>query len=250
MADALPERLPPAWILAGGLGTRLREVLPDRAKALAPIGSRPFLALLLDQLRAAGFEDVVMLLGARHEGVVEFIAAQSPARADEPPPLRIRVSIESSPLGTGGAVKNAEALATEPFFLLNGDTYVDFDARAMWRQHRDSGALATLAVVQRDDCRRFGRVDFTPEGFLAGFREKTDAAEPGWINAGVYLLQPEVVSLIPADRPVSLEREVFPTLLASGRRVAVSRQAGTFFDIGTPDDLRAFQEYAQLKHHD
>ena len=137
-----------------------------------------------------------------------------------------------------------------PFFLLNGDTYVDFDARAMWRQHRDSGALATLAVVQRDDCRRFGRVDFTPEGFLAGFREKTDAAEPGWINAGVYLLQPEVVSLIPADRPVSLEREVFPTLLASGRRVAVSRQAGTFFDIGTPDDLRAFQEYAQLKHHD
>ena len=78
--------------------------------------------------RAAGFEDVVMLLGARHEGVVEFIAAQAPARADEPPPLRIRVSIESSPLGTGGAVKNAEALATEPFFLLNGDTYVDFDA--------------------------------------------------------------------------------------------------------------------------
>jgi NDP-sugar pyrophosphorylase family protein len=236
--------LPPAWILAGGLGTRLAEVLPDRPKALAPIGDRPFLAIMLDQLQAAGFERVLLLLGARHQLILDFLAGWSD-QTPHGPPLRIETSIEPGPLGTGGALKHAQSRAREPFFVLNGDTYADFDAAALVRRHRDSGALVTLAAVEQADTGRFGRLDVTPDDLVQGFREKAVSSGPGLINAGVYVMQPEVLDLIPGDRPVSLEREIFPRL-AEGRRLAVSRQGGAFFDIGTPDDLRAFVDFSRV----
>jgi NDP-sugar pyrophosphorylase family protein len=241
-----PPSLPPAWILAGGLATRLASVLPDRPKALAPIGDRPFLAIQLEQLYGLGFRRVLLLLGARHQAILDFLA-QPGGPAESRADLSIGTSIEPEPLGTGGALKHAQAHAHahEPFFLLNGDTYLDFDAQAMMRRHRSSGAVVTLAAVEQVDTSRFGRLDVTPEGFVRGFREKAASSGPGLINAGVYVMQPELLSLIVADRPVSLERELFPSLLAAGRKLAVAPQAGSFFDIGTPDDLRLFIEFSR-----
>lgn len=230
--------LPAAWILAGGLGTRLAAAVPDRPKALAPVGGRPFLDVLLDRLLGAGFERALLLLGVRHQAILEFLDERR-ARRGGGRDLEIEVAIEPAPLGTGGALRNARAHAGAAFFVLNGDTHVELDARAMLERHQQSGALMTMAAVEQADCRRFGRIDVTADGFLGGFREKSDSAGAGWINAGVYLMGPEVLSFIADDRPVSLESEVFPRLLAEGRRIAVAKQRGAFFDIGTPETLRA-----------
>jgi NDP-sugar pyrophosphorylase family protein len=236
--------LPPAWILAGGLGTRLAGVLPDLPKALAPVGGQPFLELLLDRLAAVGFDRVVLLLGVRHQAILDFLGERTRRRAGRGD-LRIDTSIEARPLGTAGALGNARAFAhgEGAFFVLNGDTYVDFDPRGMVARHRASGAAVTMAAIEQPDCRRFGRLDVTADGFLRRFEEKADSTGAGWVNAGVYLMQPEVLGDIPDDRPTSLESDVFPRLLSAGaRRIAVARQAGAFFDIGTPASLRALGE--------
>lgn len=239
-----PMSLPVAWILAGGLGTRLAAAVPDRPKALAPVGGRPFLDVLLDRLVAAGFERALLLLGVRHQAILDFLAERRARRAGLPD-LELEVAIEPRPLGTAGALRHAGAHAGEAFFVLNGDTHVELDARAMVERHRESRALMTVAAVEQADCRRFGRIELTPDGLLLGFREKSDSAGPGWINAGVYLMNREVLSFIADDRPVSLETEVFPRLLADGRRIAVAKQSGPFFDIGTPESLRELDELAR-----
>lgn len=246
--------MPPAWILAGGLGTRLAGVLGDLPKVLAPIAGRPFLDVLLNQLVAAGFERVVLLLGVQHQAVLDFlvhrgrrragqIATQGPAIDDLSSDLTIDVSIEARPLGTGGALLHARSHADGPFFLLNGDTYLDFDATGMVERHRNTKALVTMAAVERPDCRRFGSLDADAAGVLRGFREKMESVGKGLINAGVYLMQPEIMSFIADGRSVSLEGEVFPRLISEGRRVAIARQQGEFFDIGTPESLREFERF-------
>jgi D-glycero-alpha-D-manno-heptose 1-phosphate guanylyltransferase len=236
--------LPAAWILAGGLGTRLAGVLPELPKALAPVGGHPFLDLLLDRLVAAGFHRVVLLLGVRHQAILDFLGERTRRRAGRGD-LRIDTSVEARPLGTAGALGHARALAhgDDAFFVLNGDTYVDFEPRGMVARHRASQAAVTMAAVEQPDCHRFGRLEVTSDGFLRRFEEKAASAGAGWVNAGVYLMQPEVLSDIPDDQPTSLESDVFPRLLSGARRIAVARQAGAFFDIGTPASLRALEEF-------
>jgi NDP-sugar pyrophosphorylase family protein len=238
----MKKRLPATWILAGGLGTRLAAVVPDRPKALALIGDRPFLDIVFDQLLAAGIERVVLLLGARHEAILRFLDERK-ARRPGAPELQVETSIEPSPLGTGGAVKFAERFATEPFFLLNGDTYLDFNPMDLVARHEASGALVTLAASHQQDTRRFGQLELTNDGFVSGFREKADSTGAGYINGGVYLVEPSLLELIPEGRPVSLEQETFPLAIATGKRMAALPQSGDFFDIGTPESYRAFLAY-------
>lgn len=248
------DKLPAAWILAGGLGTRLAGVLGDLPKVLAPIAERPFLDVLLDQLVVAGFERVVLLLGVQHQAVLDFLVDRGRRRAGQiatqittinglSDDLTIDVSVEARPLGTGGALLHARSHADGPFFLLNGDTYLDFDAAGMVERHRNTQALVTMAAVERPDCRRFGSIDADSEGVLRGFREKMDSVGKGLINAGVYLMQPEIMSFIADGRAVSLEGEVFPRLVSEGRRVVIARQQGELFDIGTPESLREFERF-------
>jgi len=233
-----------ALILAGGLGTRLSSVLPDRPKVLAPIAERPFLEILIDQLLARGIRHLVLLLGSRAEQVISYVKVQ---RAAWPEDLEVEFSVEASPLGTGGAVKLAERFCTDRFFLLNGDTYFDLDIPALIRTHEDTGALLTLAGAEVPNADRYGRLELSADGFVSRFREKDTSAGPGLINAGVYLMSPAVFGHIPTGRAVSLESEVFPALLAGGQRIAVSAQQGTFFDIGTPSSYQLFVDFCREK---
>jgi NDP-sugar pyrophosphorylase family protein len=233
-----------ALILAGGLGTRLSSVLADRPKVLAPIATRPFLDILIEQLLSRGVRHFVLLLGNRADQVISHVKNQGGAW---PADVDVAFSVEASPLGTGGAVKLAERFCTGAFLLLNGDTYFDLDMAALLRTHHDTQALITMAAAEVSDADRYGRLEVSDDGWVRRFREKDTSAGPGLINAGVYLMSPAVLGHIPAGRAVSLESEVFPALLKGGQRIAVSAQQGTFFDIGTPSSYRGFVDFCREK---
>lgn len=222
-------------ILAGGKGTRLASVVADRPKVLAPVDGRPFLDHLLAMLERRGLRRLVFLLGHRHEDVTAALVARAPGA------LSFEWVIEAEPLGTGGALRNAAAHCTRDFFLVNGDTFVDFDAAALLAAHEASGAAVTLAAVSVPDAGRYGALDVDDAGVVRAFREKAQPSGPGLINGGVYVVAPRVLELVAPGRAVSLESEVMPALLSRGERLlAVPQPGATFFDIGTPESLAAF----------
>lgn len=223
-----PTRTITAAILAGGLGSRLRPVLCNRPKVLAEVAGRPFVTYLLDRLVTAGVREAILLTG--HLG--EQVEAELGDRYRE---LRLRYSHEESPLGTGGAVRAALPLVTTPqLLLLNGDSYCDFDVDPFVKFHQARRTGVSLVLAPVADTGRYGRVRVGAFEQVVGFDEKQADGGPGWINAGVYLLDREVLDDIRADGPVSLEREVMPGWVARGL-VHGYRQKGRFLDIGTPE---------------
>jgi NDP-sugar pyrophosphorylase family protein len=231
-----------AFILAGGLGTRLSGLIPDRPKVLAPIADRPFLDILVQQLVARGVRRLVLLLGHRAEQVLDFVAAR---RQVWPVDLDIVSSVEARPLGTAGAVKLAQRYCDGRFLLLNGDTYFDLDLAALLRTHAEQAASVTLAAATVSDAGRYGRLDVSTSGLVEAFREKDVTAGAGLINAGIYLMEPGIFDHIAPDAVVSLERDVFPRLLRAGAPIAVSAQQGAFFDIGTPESYASFVGFCE-----
>lgn len=227
---------PTAVILAGGLGRRLRSVVPDRQKALAPVAGRPFLALLLERLGAAGMRDVILAVGHRAAGVRAFCGDGRRFGVE------VRYSEERAPLGTAGAMALAAPLArTDPFLVLNGDTLAELDWDDLLRHHATRGASLTMALAAVPDRGRFGTVEVDPNGRVTGFAEKAMAGA-GWVNAGVYVVARTVLERCPAlarrsgARPASLERDVLPSLV--GRGLHGFRAPGLrFLDIGTPAAL-------------
>ncbi|HYE57695.1 MAG TPA: sugar phosphate nucleotidyltransferase, partial [Rhodothermales bacterium] len=181
--------LPPAVVLCGGLGTRLRTVVSDRPKVLAEVGGVPFLTLLLRHLQGAGVARVILSAGYRADQIEAYVRTDAPGR------LTVEVVAEPEPLGTGGALRlaaHAAGLRT-PFLALNGDTFCDADLAALVAAHKARpDALATLALVRVPDAARYGTVAFDPDTHrVAAFAEK----QPGraaWVNAGVYVLDPAV----------------------------------------------------------
>ena len=224
-----------AVILAGGLGTRLRSVVADRPKVMAEIHGRPFLAYLFDQLVAAGLSHVVVCTG--------YLGTQvNSCFGDSYGPLRISYSQELSPLGTGGALRLAlPLLESNPVLVLNGDSFCDADLMGFSSWHLERRATASLVLTEMSNTERFGRVRVDAAGAVTGFAEKSNASGPGWINAGIYLLDRQLLEMIPADGPVSLEREIFPGWI--GRGLCGYESAGRFLDIGTPESLAAAAEF-------
>ncbi|MCI0455432.1 MAG: nucleotidyltransferase family protein [Gemmataceae bacterium] len=219
----------PALILVGGLGTRLRSVLPDRPKALAPVAGRPFLSYLFDQLQAAGLRRAVLCTGYQAHQVEATFGPRYGA-------LVLTYSREEAPLGTGGALRLAlPKLDAEEALVLNGDSYVDYPLAEFHAWHREHGFAGSLLLTWTEDTARFGTVEVDAAGRIRAFREKQGLARPGWINAGIYLLARRLLEALPAGRPVSLEREAFPAWLAGGLGGPVRRAA--FLDVGTPESL-------------
>jgi len=220
------------FVLVGGLGTRLAALHPDRPKVLVEVAGRAFVDHVIDGLAAQGVDDVVLCAGHRADAVRAHVAAHDRAAA-------VRVVEEPLPLGTAGALayaRHAAGHAHETFLAVNGDTWAEFDAPALLALHRALDADATLACYRVDDASARGTVERDDAGHLTAFREKADHG-PAWVSDGVYALEPRALVGVPTDRASSLERDVFPALLARGRMLGAWASQGTFWDMGTPEGL-------------
>jgi D-glycero-alpha-D-manno-heptose 1-phosphate guanylyltransferase len=227
-------------VLAGGLGTRLRQVVSDRPKVLAEIHGRPFLAYLLDQLAAAGFRRVVLCTGYLWEKIYGTFGASYKS-------LHLFYSHEREPLGTAGGLRLAlSRLQSDPVLVMNGDSYCAADLRPFFQWHCRRAARASLLLIRMAQPGRYGSVNVDNDGVVLEFREKSQKGANGWINAGVYLLSQAVLASIPQQRKVSLEYDVFPQWIGHG--LCGYQTDGAFLDIGTPEDfLRADQFFSYIK---
>ena len=224
-----------AAILAGGLGSRLRPAVSGRPKALANIGERPFLTYLFDQLLAAGARDVVLCTGYLGDQI-RMIFGESYNT------LRLNYSQESTPLGTAGALRLAlPLLNSNPVLVMNGDSYCDANIREFWFWHERWHSNATLLLTKVFDTERFGQVKVDTDGKVTDFKEKGSGQGSGWINAGIYLLNRDLLEEIPVNQAVSLEREVFPSWI--GRGLYGFQSEARFMDIGTPEAYSSAQSF-------
>jgi D-glycero-alpha-D-manno-heptose 1-phosphate guanylyltransferase len=226
-----------ALILAGGRGERLRSVVSDRPKPMALVDGVPFLEILIRSLAAKGVKDFVLLTGYMGGMIEEYF--KEPFDGS----LSIRLSQESRPLGTGGAVKIAESMASDPSLLVNGDTFFDGDLDSIVYFHKEQSAVVTLSLYPVDDVSRYGSVEVDRDGRITGFREKAEGAGPGLINAGLSVLSGEFIRSLP-DGPFSMEQEIFPALVKSGRMFGLCMKR-PFFDIGTPKSYSQFKNFVE-----
>ncbi|MDR6573151.1 D-glycero-alpha-D-manno-heptose 1-phosphate guanylyltransferase [Curtobacterium sp. 320] len=215
-------------VLAGGLGTRLRGAVPDGTpKPMAPVAGRPFLEWLLEDCARAGATEFVLLVG-HHAAVIRDHFGSAFAG------VPVRYSTETSPRGTGGAVRDALPLLRDRFVVMNGDTYGAAELPTLLAALDGADFAMTLATVP--DVGRFGGVD-TDGARVVALREKGSTGR-GRINAGVYGMRKRFVETFPTDPFVSFERDVMEVRIPELRPPFVVGGA-TFFDIGVPDDLRA-----------
>ncbi len=221
-----------AIILVGGQGTRLRPVVSDVPKPMAPIRGRPFLAYLLDALEAQGFTEIVLAVGYLRDILMQTFGERHGR-------LRLRYSVEETPLGTGGAIRQAfAAVSGWPVFVLNGDTFLELNCAAMLDAHEAAGAELTMALTHVADATRYGRV-LTEAGRVTGF-EPAGRPGPGLINAGVYLFA--ATAMAPAELPeaFSFERDFLVPHLSRLCPLAHA-VSGYFIDIGIPEDFARAQ---------
>lgn len=234
MAERLEDAT--AAILAGGLGTRLRSRIADRPKVLALVRGRPYLAYLLEQLAEAGVRTAVLLTG--------YLADQIRSTfGDSYAGLRLSYSCEPSPLGTAGALRRAlPYFSSSTILLLNGDSYCAVSLPDFWEFHHRQAADLSLVLTPVEDCSRYGRVHLDFKGFILRFEEKRDIGDPGWVNAGLYLINRLLIQAVPAEAPVSLERDMCPQW-AAGKRCFGFPCQGRFLDIGTPESYAQAEEF-------
>ena len=217
-----------AVILAGGLGTRLRAAVPDLPKPMAPVAGRPFLEWLLERWIAQGVRRFVLSVGYR----AEVIRAHFGVRFGG---AEIDYAVEETPLGTGGGLLLALARLEggAPFLLLNGDTLLDVEWRALAAFHAERGAEITIALMHNTAEGRYGGVETDAHGRIRAFGVRGAAVA----NSGVYLMDPRVLRARPMEnKPVSLENDLLPALIARGTRMYGMRCTGGFIDIGLPED--------------
>ena len=227
-----------AFVLAGGLGTRLKERFGDLPKALAPLGGRPFLLRQIEWLRAAGLSEVVVCAGHGAERLRDAIGE------GEALGLAVRWSVELEPLGTGGALRHALRFVEGPSLVANGDTLPECDPWDLERERWEHGAVGAVALFEVAEAEARGRVESNGAGRILRFVEK-DPSHRGaaWVNGGLYAFAPELWKRLP-EGPSSLERDVLPPLAAAGR-LQGWKSPGSFFDIGTPEEWeRAERRFA------
>lgn len=217
-------------ILAGGLGTRISQLHPDVPKPMIEVANRPFLEWVLRNLQRQGVNRLVVSLGHLAHVCERYLAT----RDGNPPVRSVR---ELQPLGTGGGFLLASA-ATEgadPLVLVNGDSLLTGDWSAAWTALANDQTDAVLLAVRMDDASRYGTLEVDATGRLIAFREKQPGR--GLVNAGVYLMKRRLLAQFPRATRLSMETDVFPSLLNQGARLHVEAIHGGFLDIGTPHSL-------------
>lgn len=220
-----------AIVLAGGFGTRLRQIVADVPKPMAPVAGRPFLELLLRSLGNKGFTRAILATGYMAEKISDHFGGHFAG-------MDLEYSVETEPLGTGGAVSQAARLVrADHFFVFNGDTFLDLDAYAVeatWHRAREPVIVAREVA----DCTRYGRLE-TDQGHVVRFAEKGRAG-PGLINAGCYVFRVDQFSGFEPGVCFSLETDFLAPLVES-TAVALHVASGLFIDIGVPSDYTKAQ---------
>lgn len=224
-----------AVVLAGGLGTRLRSVVTDRPKVMALVNGRPFLEYLLDQLLVCGIRRVVVCTGYKADIITSYFGHSYRT-------LQLIYSHENEPLGTGGALRlAASSLRDNATLILNGDSYCRCDYNQFATFHNSKHALISIGIVTVPDVARYGAVELGPSEEITIFSEKGTHRGPGLINAGIYLIQRNVIDSIPPNTCFSLEKELFPRYLEKSMYGYTSCR--DFIDIGIPSDYDAAQRF-------
>ncbi len=226
--------LPDAVILAGGAGLRLKSVTGETPKPMAKIGERPFLELLLHQLKRQGFVRIILSVGQKQPMIREHFGENAPG-------LQLRYSVEQSPLGTGGALRQSVTLVESNNFLaLNGDSYTDLNLERLVKEHVNSKADITMAVIpdSRSDA---GSVVFDQDGKVTAFAEKQFVRGSSYRSAGVYMLDKALVEEIASGAKISLEEHLFPNWLTNGKHIHAFVSPAKCIDIGTPERFQEAQ---------
>jgi D-glycero-alpha-D-manno-heptose 1-phosphate guanylyltransferase len=232
-----------AVILAGGFGTRLRSRVSGIPKPMAPIAGKPFLQYLLDRLVREGITEVVLSVGYLGELIEQYFGDQYHG-------MRIQYALETSPLGTGGALQFAVSFlpdAQQPVLALNGDTFLDLNYRSLFTWFETAGTDVGMVLRRIDNASRYGRVEVCGQR-ISGFLEK-GSAQPGLINTGVYILRTHLLSALELLPPFSLELDVFAAK-QSILPIAPYISDGYFIDIGVPEDFDRAQIELPRRFHD
>ena len=219
-----------AVILVGGEGTRLRPLTARTPKPMLPLVDRPLLAYTFEHLAAHGVGRAVLSCGYLPTQIEAHFGASHEG-------MEVEYRVEDSPLGTAGGIRyGAEGRIDGTFLGMNGDSLRMADIGALLAFHREQGALATLLLTPVEDPTRFGLVRLAADGKVTGFLEKPrpEEIDTNLINAGLYVLEPEVLDLVPPGKPVSIERDVFPRIVEQGRLYGLALP-GYWLDVGTPE---------------
>lgn len=219
-----------AIILAGGFGTRLKEVVADVPKPMAPINGKPFLDYQINYLRHYKIEKIVMAVGHQAEKIMEHYGD------------RFQYSIEKEPLGTGGGIRAAlEKCETTDILVLNGDSFFEIDPHVFYRKHKEAISDCSLALRKVEDAARYGTLKLGELDLIKEFKEKTGQHKPGLISAGVYLLDREVfIEETPAHKNFSIEKDFFEKKVGKINLFGFTFN-GYFIDIGIPEDYQKAQ---------
>ena len=220
-----------AIVLAGGFGTRLRHVVPDVPKPMAPVCDKPFLEYILNYLSNNGITRVVLATGYKHEVIEAYFGVQYKN-------IEIIYSVEDTPLFTGGAIKKAlHSCKGEYVYVINGDTFFDVDLASMFQFHIEQHADLTIAMKHMTDFERYGTLELEGNK-ITGFREKQKTAE-GYINGGIYLMRRDLLEQI-VEEKFSFESD-FMEKKVNELSFAAFESNGYFIDIGIPEDYAKAQ---------
>jgi NDP-sugar pyrophosphorylase family protein len=220
-----------AVILAGGLGTRMRPLTETIPKPMLPVLGKPFLYHQIELLRSHRIRRILLLVAYLGEEIERFFSDGSHLG------VRIEYSYEPSPIGTGGALKNAEARLDSEFMLLNGDTYLDIDYQGLISAYRACRCEALIVAFENKENRMAGNLALAVDGSVTAYSKK-DSAGLTHVDAGVIILDKSILQLIPAEKACSLEEEIYPTLIRTGKMRAWPTSQ-VFIDIGSPEGLRS-----------
>jgi len=220
-----------AVVLVGGEGTRLRPLTYLTVKAMVPVLNKPFIEYIIRHLSHHSISEIILAIGYKPDRITEYFTDESLLGT------KLVYSIETGPLGTAGAVKNAETYIDDAFFAMNGDVFTDLNFTDMLRFHKNKGAKVTIALTPVEDTTRFGVVETDSKQRVTRFVEKPrrEQVTSKMINAGVYVIETEVLKRIPEGKRCMFEHDIFPSLVADGEPVFGYTTDVYWMDMGTPE---------------
>lgn len=222
-------------ILCGGLGTRLRSVINDRPKVMAEINKRPFLDILIDYIASYKFRRFILCIGHMGDVIKKYYEKKDKN-------LTVLFSEEKEPLGTGGAIINAEALIkSDPFLAINGDSLCRIDIKEFLKFHIEKKAVASIALVSPERDADYGVVTLDSNQRIISFNEKAKPDVDAYISAGMYFFSRDIIGYVPANTNYSLEYDLFPNIIDKGIYGYITGEK--LIDIGTPERYTKAEEF-------